>query len=122
MNTSQTITTLTLPSGHIAEDVDVLISYTCSPYGPGCTSGPPEKCYPPEGGEVEMESIQLAQNTSFYFPTDSNSPEKSLPAGTDIAYLFQLSENAAAQSRLEDQLFQEAMAIQPDYPEPDRDE
>ena len=25
------------------------------PYDPGVTSGPPEHCYPPEGGEFEVE-------------------------------------------------------------------
>ena len=30
---------------------------TVTPYDPGRCSGPPEDCYPPEGGEVEIDSI-----------------------------------------------------------------
>lgn len=30
-----------------------VIEYKCSPYEPGYTFGPPEICYPPEGGELE---------------------------------------------------------------------
>ena len=28
-----------------------------SAYDPGCTSGPPERCYEPEGGEVEFQLL-----------------------------------------------------------------
>ena len=38
---------------HVEADVKV------SNYDPGCTSGPPESCYPPEGGEVEIESVAI---------------------------------------------------------------
>ncbi len=30
-----------------------------SPYDAGCCSGPPESCYPPEGGEVEIDSVTI---------------------------------------------------------------
>lgn len=30
-----------------------------SPYDDGCCSGPPESCYPPEGGEVEIDSVKI---------------------------------------------------------------
>ena len=33
-------------------EVDILSS---TPFDPGRTSGPPEHCYPPEGGEIEWE-------------------------------------------------------------------
>lgn len=32
---------------------------TATPYEPGRTSGPPESCYPPEGGEVEIDTVWL---------------------------------------------------------------
>lgn len=32
---------------------------TATPYDPGRTSGPPEDCYPPEGGEVEIDTVWL---------------------------------------------------------------
>lgn len=34
-------------------EIEVELTGSLSPYDPGCTSGPPENCYPPEGGEVE---------------------------------------------------------------------
>ncbi len=36
-----------------------------SPYDPGCTYGPPENCYPPEGGEIEdLDVVVEAANSS----------------------------------------------------------
>jgi len=29
------------------------------PYDPGMMHGSPEKCYPPEGGNIEIENIML---------------------------------------------------------------
>lgn len=34
-----------------------------SPYDAGCCSGPPESCYPPEGGEVEIDSVKIDGKT-----------------------------------------------------------
>ena len=34
------------------EEYDLLIDFMITPYDPGCTYGPPENCYPPEGGEI----------------------------------------------------------------------
>lgn len=31
------------------------VDFSCTPYDPGRSSGPPELCYPPEGGEVEVK-------------------------------------------------------------------
>lgn len=38
-------------------DLEVLITFDYTPYDPGRTSGPPENCYPPEGGDAEITSI-----------------------------------------------------------------
>lgn len=35
------------------------VAYTATPYDSGCTSGPPEGCYPPEGGDVEDCTFEL---------------------------------------------------------------
>lgn len=42
-------------------DTETLYEIECdvTPYDPGYTSGPPEKCYPPEGGECEIVSVKL---------------------------------------------------------------
>lgn len=34
------------------EEIELEIDYDINPYDPGVTSGPPEHCYPPEGGDV----------------------------------------------------------------------
>lgn len=36
------------------DETEVTVEYTISDYDPGVLSGPPENCYPPEGGEVEI--------------------------------------------------------------------
>ena len=38
-------------------DIDLEIDYSVTPYDPGCTYGPPEDCYPPEGGEIDDLAI-----------------------------------------------------------------
>jgi len=37
----------------------VIVKYTQTPYVPAQTSGPPERCYQAEGGEVEVISVTL---------------------------------------------------------------
>jgi len=39
-------------------EIDCVVEFTAYPGDPGCTSGPPEKCYPPEPPELEILSIQ----------------------------------------------------------------
>lgn len=43
------------------DDNETVYRVTCylTPYDPGRTYGPPEKCYPPEGGECEIEKVEL---------------------------------------------------------------
>ena len=38
-------------------ELELLVEGNATPYDPGVTSGPPERCYPPEGGEVEIENV-----------------------------------------------------------------
>ena len=40
------------------EDGEYTVEAYVSPYDPGRTWGPPENCYPPEGGEVEITSVK----------------------------------------------------------------
>lgn len=44
----------------------VVVKYTQTPYIPAQTSGPPERCYPAEGGEVEIHSLMLANGEPAY--------------------------------------------------------
>jgi hypothetical protein len=43
------------------EEVETLFTIHCdlTPYDPGKSTGDPEKCYPPEGGECEIEEVLL---------------------------------------------------------------
>lgn len=40
-------------------DVEFEVEFSSTPYTPDKTSGPPENCYPAEGGEVDIESIMI---------------------------------------------------------------
>lgn len=48
--------------------IEYTVKAEVSPYDPGRTSGPPEKCYPPEGGEVERKEV-------YYVDTKVSCPE-----------------------------------------------
>ena len=45
----------------LPDGTEVLYDIECdvTPYDPGVCFGPPERCYPPEGGEVEILKIEL---------------------------------------------------------------
>lgn len=42
-------------------DVEFEVEFSSTPYVPAKISGPPEHCYPAEGGEVEIESIFIGE-------------------------------------------------------------
>jgi hypothetical protein len=42
------------------EEIEVQVTGRVIPYDPGICSGPPEICYPPEGGEVEDVEATVA--------------------------------------------------------------
>lgn len=46
-------------------EVDLTVTYTITPYDPGRINGPPEDCYPPEGGEVEIVSVTDADGNAI---------------------------------------------------------
>ena len=43
---------------------EVSVEWAFSPSDPGVTSGPPEQCYPPEGGETESCVVILPDGTT----------------------------------------------------------
>jgi hypothetical protein len=55
---SETTVTLTL-------EIDVEVDCAATPGNPGRLYGPPEKCYPPEPGEVEILAIRSAQGATL---------------------------------------------------------
>ena len=38
-------------------EIKIEVKFNATPFDPGVTYGPPENCYPPEGGEVEILSV-----------------------------------------------------------------
>jgi hypothetical protein len=44
------------------DDIDVTIDYTITPIIPARVSGPPEDCYPAEGGEVDNLKVTRADS------------------------------------------------------------
>ena len=54
-----TIRTLLEDIVHNTENPEVWIAGTISAYDPGRYSGPPEDCYPEEGGDVDVDSLDL---------------------------------------------------------------
>ena len=45
------------------EVYEVRVDWAFSPFDPGVCSGPPERCYPPEGGETEGCVVTLPDGT-----------------------------------------------------------
>ena len=63
-------------------EIEVEVAYTITPYDPGRTSGPAERCYPPEGGEVEISNVSRVGDPT-YTPFDL-SPDQLAALITDI--------------------------------------
>jgi len=79
-------------------EVDILSS---TPFDPGRTSGPPEHCYPPEGGEIEWEV----------------NPDQPI-AEFIMAAVEKISD---WESSIDDQLIQAIDSREPEMPEPEPD-
>ncbi|RLD65679.1 MAG: hypothetical protein DRI98_14510 [Bacteroidetes bacterium] len=79
-------------------EVDILSS---TPFDPGRTSGPPEHCYPPEGGEIEWEV----------------NPDQPIAEFIMAA----VEKNSDWESSIDDQLIQAIDSREPEMPEPEPD-
>lgn len=54
----------------VASYINLDVSARITDYDPGCLSGPPERCYPPEGGEVEdLQAVMPTGEILFPIPT-----------------------------------------------------
>jgi hypothetical protein len=53
-------------TAYLDDDTELSIEYTQTPYDPGRTYGPPEDCYPPEGGDVEIINISRKISDCWY--------------------------------------------------------
>lgn len=52
------------------EEIEVEVEYEVSAYDPGSTYGPPEDCYPPEGGDIEELSVTRADGRAIELTSD----------------------------------------------------
>ncbi len=53
------------PDGEDVEAIILDVNATITDYDPGVLSGPPENCYPPEGGEVEDLEVFFQDQTKM---------------------------------------------------------
>lgn len=53
-----------------ADETEVTVEYSITPYDPGVSSGPAEVCYPPEGGEVEIVKVFSDTNPDIEITDD----------------------------------------------------
>ena len=96
--------TITLPM----EDphLELRVEGSATPYDPGVSSGPVEACYPPEGGEVEIEEVWL---------TGTEAPD------IEVTPLITLLNAWEKLQELTEQAFANLPMQEPDYSEPDED-
>jgi hypothetical protein len=89
---------------------EVVCNVDITPYDPGNTSGPVEACYPPEGGDIDINDIRLR-----------------LKPGTSPDCFLEISDLIAALNggdivcALVDEEVGRMLAEPPEPPEPDRD-
>lgn len=84
------------------------VDFDGTPFRPARTGGPPEKCYPAEGGEAEINSVSLAGNDL----TELLSEAVMLKIQEDLTeYLctFEAEEEACEADRKFDQRREEAL-------------
>ena len=55
------------------------ISFTATPYDPGISSGPPERCYQPEGGEIDDVKVK-----ALFFPATKGGHGRSSTPKVDL--------------------------------------
>ena len=60
------------------ECYDLLIEYGMSRYFPAQTYGPPEKCYPAEGGEIEFLFAWLGKDEFVLTDKEQDAIEKNI--------------------------------------------
>ena len=47
--------------GYSSLEIEATASIYTTPYDPGRFTGPPEECYPPEGGDFDLEELKHAE-------------------------------------------------------------
>jgi hypothetical protein len=104
---------------------ELRVTFSASPGDPGRTSGPPERCYPPEPPEFEIERIEL----QWSIPDDLGPDAKAQrPIWLDLTDLLLEVGGDSFVEMLEDELLNaladddypdEPERLEPDYDYPD---
>lgn len=76
-------TTFTIERGD--EQIDLEIDYDVAPYYPAQTYGPPENCYPAEGGEIEELTATLDGEVFALTPDEVQAVENHIYEHHDYA-------------------------------------
>ena len=59
-------------------EIEVEVEFEATDYDPGVCSGPPENCYPPEGGDVEITSVTYNGNLITLSEVDANKVQEEI--------------------------------------------
>jgi len=99
---------------------DLRVTYSTSPGDPGQTSGPPERCWPPEPPEFEIEKIELQWSIPDDLGPDAKAQRVIWLDLTDL--LLEVGGDDFAE-RLEEELLNriDDEPDEPERPEPDPD-
>lgn len=90
-----------------------------SPFDPGCTYGPPENCYPPEGGDVEELTVTVTLATT----AGDAEAQPGLLTLLEAAIRAKVAEGGELAETLDERAREEAADIDTyDPPEPDWEE
>lgn len=89
---------------------EIVCNVDITPYDPGVTSGPPERCYPPEGGDVDINDIRLRLK-----------PGTTPDCFLEISDLIQALDGGDLVGALVDEEIEKMLAESPEPPEPDYD-
>ena len=110
------------PEGEEGPTVELEVRGSFSAYIPAKVSGPPENCYPAEGGELEdMQVFRI-------FPTSKKGVYREEEISPDVLYQLLVDDEerppktvSEAESYVDDELYNNVEEDEPDYPEPDDD-
>lgn len=90
-------------------DVEFEVEFEASRYKPAKTYGPPENCYPAEGGEVEIETVTVGGFEIKDFLSESTMKQLQSMAEEAAPELFQDQDDQAGEDEAESSAFDRDM-------------
>jgi len=91
------------------DDVEFEVEFSASRFVPAKTYGPAENCHPAEGGEVEIESIQVGGFEMLDFLNDATITILKSKAEESAPELFQDADDQAGEDEAEARAFDRDM-------------